>query len=194
MCPISKHTRISYILYQALKMQENVTSKWILNVKRILCDIGRHNLWLHQTEIGSYSTRYLVKQTFKDHLLQQSLFSSLSLVGVVAGSSMNGTALMARAYSNCANAQAVWIFARFERRSFYKRNQTLFFTDNNSILVVHLCGNILFLCLIIRENAAFSNFNNYVTTFTHCQSKLIFSRRSHAILLTSKVITEVAHR
>ena len=64
---LGKHTKISYILYQALKTPENVTSKWILNVKRILCDIGRHDLWLHQAEIGSYSAKYLVKQTLKDH-------------------------------------------------------------------------------------------------------------------------------
>ena len=44
--------------------------------------------------------------------------SGLSLVGVVAGSSMNDTALMAMTHSDSANAQAVWIFARFERRSF----------------------------------------------------------------------------
>ena len=62
---LGKHTKISYILYQALKTPENVTSKWILNVKRILCDIGRHDLWLHQAEIGSYSAKYLVKQTLK---------------------------------------------------------------------------------------------------------------------------------
>ena len=43
---LGKHTKISYtcILYQVLKTPENVTSKWILNVKRILCDIGRHEL------------------------------------------------------------------------------------------------------------------------------------------------------
>ena len=68
---LGKHTKISYILYQALKTPENVTSKWILHVKGILCDIGRHDLWLHQTEIGSYSARYLVKQTLKDHFHQQ---------------------------------------------------------------------------------------------------------------------------
>ena len=62
-----KHTKISYILYQALKTPENITSKWILNVKRILYDIGRHDLWLHQAEIGSYSAKYLLMQTLKDH-------------------------------------------------------------------------------------------------------------------------------
>ena len=48
---LGKHTKKSYIL--ALKTPENVTSKWILNLKRILCDIGRHDLWLYQDEIGS---------------------------------------------------------------------------------------------------------------------------------------------
>ena len=67
---LRKFTKFSYILYQALRTPENITSKWIINVRKILSDIGRHDLWLHQSTIHTNSIRFLVFNTFKDHFLQ----------------------------------------------------------------------------------------------------------------------------
>ena len=58
------------MVYQVLKLSENITSKWVLNIKRILCDIGRHDLWLFQNSIGSYSLKYIVKQSLTDQYTQ----------------------------------------------------------------------------------------------------------------------------
>ena len=67
---LNKFSKFSYILYQALKTTQNITSKWVLNVKKILCEIGRNDLWIHQAEISSKTIRFLVKQILEDQYIQ----------------------------------------------------------------------------------------------------------------------------
>ncbi|MEW8548255.1 MAG: reverse transcriptase family protein [Candidatus Thiodiazotropha sp.] len=67
---LGKETKIAKILYYVLINTENITSKWIVNVKKILCDVGRNDLWVYQNYITSFSTKFLVKQLLKDQYLQ----------------------------------------------------------------------------------------------------------------------------
>ena len=65
-----KATKLSYFLYQALRSNDKINSKWILNINKILCDIGRNDLWIYQNQIGTYPLKFIAKQMLIDQFLQ----------------------------------------------------------------------------------------------------------------------------
>lgn len=68
---LDKNFKISYLLYNYLKNYAHTSSKWILKVKDILCEVGRNDLWLNQNNISSYSAKYYVKQILMDQFIQK---------------------------------------------------------------------------------------------------------------------------
>ena len=65
-----KATKLSYFLYQALRSNDNINSKWILNINKILCDIGRNDLWIYQNQTRTYPLKFIAKQMLTDQVLQ----------------------------------------------------------------------------------------------------------------------------
>ena len=67
---LSKQSKISYLLYQALRTIKNKRPKWICFIEKILTDVGRNDIWLNQNLINSTGIKYFVKQVLHDQYLQ----------------------------------------------------------------------------------------------------------------------------
>ena len=65
-----KQEKLSYNLYQAIRYIIPQRSKWLSFVKQIILDVGRHDLWLNQNNIGSTKIGKLVRRTLIDQNLQ----------------------------------------------------------------------------------------------------------------------------
>ena len=65
-----KFTKISSQLYQILRTSENSNFKWILNVKSILTDAGRNDIWINQSHLSESFIKTALKQNMQDQFLQ----------------------------------------------------------------------------------------------------------------------------
>ena len=66
----AKQSKIAYILYLVLKNNNNSGYKWISNIRKILNEVGRNDLWVNQHAIISSSLKFQVKQILYDQFLQ----------------------------------------------------------------------------------------------------------------------------
>ena len=69
---LGKQSKISYLMYQVLHSQAGDSSrfKWISNVKQILCNAGRNDVWLNQNNYIPDNIKFYVKQNLQDQFIQ----------------------------------------------------------------------------------------------------------------------------
>ena len=67
---LGKQTKLSYTMYHALQTYDNINSKWLDNVRKILCDAGRNDVWVNQNDSIPSNIKFYVKQTLQDQYLQ----------------------------------------------------------------------------------------------------------------------------
>ena len=65
-----KQTKFSYVMYQALRTSETVHSKWITNIKQILCDAGRNDVWINQNDSIPSNIKLYIKQNLQDQYIK----------------------------------------------------------------------------------------------------------------------------
>ena len=66
---VGKPSKYSYLLYKHT-MSTGIPLKWNSYIRNILIDVGRHDIWLNQSNITSKHLNILVKQTLKDQYIQ----------------------------------------------------------------------------------------------------------------------------
>ncbi|MEW8547989.1 MAG: hypothetical protein AB2693_31170, partial [Candidatus Thiodiazotropha sp.] len=59
-----------FSIYSVLKSSNNPDYRWISNIRKILNEVGRNDLWVYQNAIVSSSLKFQVKQTLHDQFLQ----------------------------------------------------------------------------------------------------------------------------
>ena len=69
---LGKQSKISYLMYRVLHSQAGDSSrfKWISNVKQILCNAGRNDVWLNQNNFIPNNNKFYVKQNLQDQFIQ----------------------------------------------------------------------------------------------------------------------------
>ena len=65
-----KQSKLSYLLYSAVKNTPNFESKWLTHIKSILNDAGRFDLWLSQDNINLSNLSKVIKTRLTDQNLQ----------------------------------------------------------------------------------------------------------------------------
>ena len=67
---LGKQTKLSYLMYRVLHSDDTARSKWISNVKQILCNAGRNDVWVNQNNYLPNDIKFYVKQNLQDQFNQ----------------------------------------------------------------------------------------------------------------------------
>lgn len=65
-----KQTKLSYLMYRVLHPDDTVRYKWTTNVKNILCDAGRNDVWVNQYNSIPSNIKFYIKQNLQDQFNQ----------------------------------------------------------------------------------------------------------------------------
>ena len=66
-----KQTKLTYMLYNAVKSTPKLNSKWLNFVKKIFTDTARPDIWLRQRNLNFHNPNKMLKRSFIDQNLQK---------------------------------------------------------------------------------------------------------------------------
>lgn len=66
-----KQTKLTYMLYNAIKNTPNLNSKWLNFIQKIFTDIGRADIWLGQRNLNFHNPNKMIKRILIDQNLQK---------------------------------------------------------------------------------------------------------------------------
>lgn len=67
---LGKQTKLSYLMYRVLHPDDTVRYKWTTNVKNILCNAGRNDVWVNQYNSIPSNIKFYIKQNLQDQFHQ----------------------------------------------------------------------------------------------------------------------------
>ena len=68
---LGKQSKLSYLMYQVLNTGDITRFKWISNVKQILCNTGRNDIWVNQNNSIPNNIKFYIKQNLQDQFIQR---------------------------------------------------------------------------------------------------------------------------
>ena len=68
---LGKQSKLSYLMYQVLNTGDITRFKWISNVKQILCNTGRNDVWVNQNNSIPNNIKFYIKQNLQDQFIQR---------------------------------------------------------------------------------------------------------------------------
>ena len=68
---LGKQSKLSYSMYQVLNTGDITRFKWTSNVKQILCNTGRNDVWVNQNNSIPNNIKFYIKQNLQDQFIQR---------------------------------------------------------------------------------------------------------------------------